>query len=291
MRPEDYVVGLFAELNPVPDAESLDVSEADEPLTLPDDAAVRQRSEPTIGGVERPRRTRWIAAVIAASMVFLAGTIPVVVFLSTGSRGSTKALDTVQRIHQAVFEGDWQVLRSSFAPDATWELVLSDRTDLGSMDEPAARWPSTFAAFDWDQDEDIDALDRLTSSEMMQYANGRTEPGRCWLEDTESRVTCWQPAGGAFWLDGNELYSGTWTYTFADGLISHVVFQPSPGDSNSVRLRAEQFRDWLEENRPDVVGTLFIPGASRAAAMLTPENLELFRELITQWQASAKVGE
>lgn len=120
---------------------------------------------------------------------------------------------------------------------------------------------------------------------MMQSANGRTEIGPC-RSVSRNEVICEQRAGGAFWRDGNGPYSGAWRYEITNGQIVHVSFEIFAGDSGAVRRRAAEFRNWLEDNHPDQVDNLFIPGGSQSAAWLRPDNLETFRELVSEWENS-----
>ena len=185
--------------------------------------------------------------------------------------------------------GDWRAIQAAYSEDAAYDWVTPESADGGPglFSEPNARFPVIFPYSDWDGDGTITNLDALTSNEMMQYVNGRTELGDC-VVDEGDRVICDQPsARGIFWTDGNELYSGTWTYTIEDGVIAHVAFEIVRGSSGLARARAAEFEMWLDDNRPELGDTLFIPFTDRGSAWIGPDTYELFREVVSEWDAQS----
>lgn len=244
-----------------------------------------------------PRRTRrpWTVALATFSLVLLAGIAGYLIFFQEENTAEA-SLATVESLHQAVFAGDWDAFQAMFSPDAisNGQPILGPSFEDGSL-------ASTFAHYDWDGDGEISILDALTSTEMMQYANGRTELPRCEhtsvtageairqddpvLVSSDDRVVCHQPSGGAF-FDDTTHYEGVWIYGVEDGLITSLELELTPGAA-PVRERAGEFRDWVEQNHPELVESLFIPFGTRGAAWVTPENLEVFRATVEEWMGES----
>jgi hypothetical protein len=77
----------------------------------------------------------------------------------------------------------------------------------------------------------------------------------------------------------NRGHSADWTVTIMDGFISSIVidFQGNGEDTAAVG----RYRLWVAETHPESSDMLFGPTLQR---ILTPDTIELHRELAIQWQ-------
>lgn len=276
---------LFAEANPVPHPDQLMVSGlpvAPIGRTGPDDVTVRELDSPQVSNPPRRKGSIWLVAALVAVAVLVGGVLGFVL-ASDGEPPATNGLAVVEGLHQAMREGDWEGIKDVFSLDATYTWVAAHGGDdeVGSLSSVMGSFPVVFAYSDWDGDGRITILDQLISNEMMQYANGRSVLGPC-DESAANRVVCDQPAGGAFFDEPDPIYGGTWTYTVANGLISHVSIEITHGGSAQPRVRAGEFQAWIRETSPDLEAALFIPN-SPGGAWLTPENVEVFRAKVAEW--------
>ena len=281
----DETAALFAEANPVPHPGQLMVGGLPIAPIAPndrDDATMRDSDPLYVPTARGQKGNAWLIAALVAVAVLVGGVLGFVL-ASDGGPPATNGLAVVERLHDAMQEGDWEGIQEAYGSEATYTWVAAHGGDdeFGSLSSVTGSFPVVFAYSDWDGDGRITILDQLISNEMMQYANGRSDLGPCDRAGGD-QVVCDQPAGGAFFDGPDPIYGGTWTYKVTDGLISHVSIEITHGGSAQPRARAGEFQRWIRETSPELEALLFVPD-SPGGAWLTPENVEVFRTKVAEW--------
>ena len=150
-------------------------------------------------------------------------------------------------------------------------------------------WPGSFPVVDWDGDFVRNGFDSLAQDTMAGYALGFSVFESC-RADGPSTLVCvgvWDghpfPNRGR----GEEVA----IHTVSDGLITDTTWDISGVSSDSVidRPAVAQYEAWVNANRSEFTedAQLFrlTPGDPLIALVMSPDTVEIHRQLIAEWVA------
>jgi hypothetical protein len=223
----------------------------------------------------RPRGNR--APALIAAIAALAVVVGVWAFMrpSEPDVASRSPIEVTELFNEVVVTGNWSAGADLYTDDATWQLISPEG------ESPAIRMsdalPPDADAADWDGDGLVTEADFFASLGAEVYAGGITDLLSCSQVDSVTAVCDEARVGYAFMSSS---HSAAWTFTMRDGLISNILIDLKGNGVDA--LAYSQFRLWVKETRPEVADQLFDPAGER---ILTPDTVELQRELATEWLA------
>lgn len=240
-----------------------------------------QTQEKPIRVVETPRPIRPKRRLVPA----LAGAFAVIVIavgawaLTTNSESDVADLAPIEvadLLNDGVVTGNWGEGGEYYAADATYQFVFVDgqSPEIRFSDE----LPATAQVDDWDGDGKLTELDGFIGLGAEVYAGGTTTLLSCSQADAVTVVCDEIREGFAF---ANPAHSASWTFTFADGLISSLVIDVAGEGTDSSALRT--YGGWVEQNHPELAGDLI--NEFSGAWKLTPGTVETHRDLVAEWVA------
>lgn len=273
MTPNDPVIGLLADANPVSDPNifALSMVAATRDKTI--GQGTKTLTETELRSIEPPttgrNRRGWLVAAAAAALILIVGIgTGIVVGQNLDESPADSPLEVGDTLNEAIMSGNWGAARRLYADDATFsDPFATELLGDASLHMPMAGpiEPSyeemvldLERSFDWDED------------------------GIISLFDTEADWTMALYEGYPFRTSEPILASNT--FTVVDGRITHQTYTP---DLTTPALLVEaslmlEYHEWVRVNRPESVDQLFWQfGVLR----VTPDTLETHREFIAEWQA------
>lgn len=185
-------------------------------------------------------------------------------------------LQLTDSFNEGVISGDWAGVRDVLAPEATYQITTS------GGGTPVIRFadeiPPGAGVEDWDGDGVVTEYDGFATLGAEIYSGGITSFLSCTQPDAFTAVCEEAREGYAFFSPS---HSATWTVSVSDGLVTAIVIDLVGNGVDA--LAVNQYRLWVGENRPDVKDQLFNSFNER---ILTPDTVELHRELATEWLAT-----